>query len=166
MNSPFISAMTWRFVKKRQKGAQAFEFAMMLPFFIVILFLVLDFGLLTYNKAIITNATREAVRRGTLLTAANWNPTAIADVACRYARDSVITVDDGTKTTACTGSNDPVITVQPAVTAPPAFNDPVTVTITYAFEGFLIGKLFNLGVTNVNSGSAVTLTATTEMLHE
>ena len=43
----------------KQKGAQAVEFALVLPFFILILFLVLDFGMLVYNKAIITNASRE-----------------------------------------------------------------------------------------------------------
>lgn len=152
--------------KTKQRGAQVFEFAMMLPFFILIIFLVIDFGFLTYNKAIITNAAREAVRRGTVLTADDWDPTVIQQFACTYARDALITVDDGTKTSDCTGTNDPDITVEPDAAAPPAFNDPVTVTISYVFEGFLLGKLFGLGAANLDSGGAVTLTATTEMLHE
>jgi Flp pilus assembly protein TadG len=82
---------------KNQKGAQAVEFALALPFFVLILFAVLDFGLLVYNKAIITNASREAARRGVILSAAAWNPATIKQVACNYAKSAVITVSTASR---------------------------------------------------------------------
>lgn len=151
--------------RQKESGAQAVEFALMLPFLILIIFLVVDFGFLIYNKAVITNAAREAARRGTVLTAAIWNADDVASLACDYTRSALITVSDGTKTDDCSGSDDPVITVNPAVT-PPAFNDPVTVNVSYTFRGFLIGKPWDLGTTGAIGTTPITLTSTVEMLHE
>ena len=47
-----------------QKGASAVEFALVLPLLMLILFGIIEFGLLMYNKAMITNASREGARRG------------------------------------------------------------------------------------------------------
>lgn len=148
---------------KTQRGAQAVEFALTLPFFILIIFAVLDFGILVYNKAIITNASREAARRGIILSAAAWNPATIKQVACNYARNAVITVSTASRADDCTGGADPVITVTPA--AAPAFNTPVTVTISYAVHGFSMGTWWGLG-TGTSVGSPITLVSTTEMNHE
>jgi Flp pilus assembly protein TadG len=151
--------------RTQQKGAQAVEFALILPFFILIIFAVLDFGILVYNKAIITNASREAVRRGTMLSAATWSAATVAQTACNYARNTVITVNaaGGTKTPTCTGTADPVITVTPV--AAPAFNDPITVTVNYTVRGFSLGSWYGLG-TGTSVGSPLVLTATTQMNHE
>lgn len=149
---------------KIQKGAQAVEFALVLPFFALILFAVLDFGILAYNKAIITNATREAARRGIILSASAWDPTAIKQVACNYARNAVITVSSAARNSTCTGAADPVVTVSP--TAAPAFNTPVIVTISYAVRGFSMGTWWSLGTGTTAIGSAITLTSSTEMNHE
>lgn len=151
-------------VKCKQKGAQAVEFALVLPFLILIIFSVIDFGIIAYNKAVLTNATREAVRRGTILTAAAWDPAAIRQIACNYAKAAVITVSSGTKTDDCRGTDDPVITVAP--TTSPAFNDPVRVSISYRVRGFSLGTWWNLGISPNSVGSPLTLNATTEMLHE
>jgi Flp pilus assembly protein TadG len=149
---------------KTQKGTQAVEFALILPFFILIIFAILDFGILAYNKAVITNATREAVRRGVILSAAAWDPAAIKQVACNYARDAVITVSNATRNATCTGAADPIVTVSP--TASPAFNTPVTVTISYAVRGFSMGTWWSLGTGTTAIGSAITVTSSTEMNHE
>lgn len=44
-----------------QKGASAVEFALVLPLLMLILFGIIEFSLLMYNKAMITNASRELV---------------------------------------------------------------------------------------------------------
>lgn len=149
---------------EKQKGAQAVEFALALPFFILILFAVLDFGLLVYNKAIITNASREAARRGIVLSAAAWNAANIKQVACNYAKSAVITVSTATRAADCSGAADPVITVTPAAT--PAFNTPVVVTVSYAVRGFSLGTWWSLGTGTTSIGSAITLVSSTEMNHE
>lgn len=147
-----------------QKGAQAVEFALMLPFMALILFAVMDFGMLVYNKAIITNASREAVRRGVILSAAAWDAATIKQVACNYAKDALITVSSGTRNAACTGTADPTVVVTP--TTAPAFNTPIKVTVSYEVKGFSLGSLYGLGTGPNSVGSPITLTASTEMLHE
>jgi Flp pilus assembly protein TadG len=147
-----------------QRGAQAVEFALVLPFLILVIFTVLDFAFLAYNKAVITNASREAARSGIILSAATWDPAAVRQVACNYARGALITVGSGTSNAACTGSVDPVITVTP--TAAPSFNSPVVVTVNYTVKGFSLGTWWNLGVGPSYIGAPLTLTASTEMNHE
>jgi len=158
----------------KQKGAQAVEFALVLPFFILILFAVLDFGFLVYNKAIITNASREGVRSGVVLSAATWNAASVAQIACNYARNTLITVKPGTTTSTCTGTKDPVVNVYSGVNATcpspsgstaPTFGVPVALTISYPVSGFSLGSWWSLG-TGTSVGSPMTLTACTQMVHE
>jgi Flp pilus assembly protein TadG len=148
----------------KQNGAQAVEFALVLPFLILVIFTVLDFAFLAYNKAVITNASREAARSGIILSASAWDPNAVRQVACNYARTALITVGVGTSTAGCTGSVDPVITVTPAGT--PGFNTPVTVTVSYTVRGFSMGTWWNLGTGSPSIGSPIVLTASTQMNHE
>jgi Flp pilus assembly protein TadG len=149
--------------RTRQRGSQAVEFALVLPFLILVIFAVIDLGIVVYNKSVLTNASREAARRGIILSAAAWNADTIGQVACNYARDALITVSTGTRTSTCSGTADPVVAVTP--TAAPAFADPVTVTVTYTVKGFTLGTWWSLG-TSSNVGSALTLTASTQMNHE
>jgi Flp pilus assembly protein TadG len=158
----------------KQKGAQAVEFALVLPFFILILFAVLDFGMLVYNKAIITNASREGARSGVVLSAAAWSPVAVKQTACNYARNTLISVKSGTSNTTCTGTKDPVINVysgssatcpSPSGNATPDFGMPIALTISYPVSGFSLGSWWSLG-TGTSVGSPFTLSACTQMVHE
>lgn len=45
-----------------QKGVAAIEFAILLPVLLAILLGIINFGLLMYNQAVITNAAREGAR--------------------------------------------------------------------------------------------------------
>jgi Flp pilus assembly protein TadG len=49
---------------QNQKGASLVEFAIILPVFIIIIFGIIEFSLLLYNKGIITHAAREGARVG------------------------------------------------------------------------------------------------------
>jgi Flp pilus assembly protein TadG len=49
-----------------QKGAALVEFAIVLPILLVLVFGIIEFGFLLYNKAVITNASREGAREGIL----------------------------------------------------------------------------------------------------
>jgi Flp pilus assembly protein TadG len=49
---------------KSQKGASAVEFALVLPLLVVLLFGIIEFGTVMYDKAMITNASREGARTG------------------------------------------------------------------------------------------------------
>lgn len=151
---------------KRQRGAQIVEFALVLPFLLLILFLIFDFGFLVYNQAVITNASREAARAGTMLSATVWTPSAVATVACNYAKNALINTRTGTHTTTCSGDADPVIQIRLNDVVPPAgvvpvFGDRINVQISYAYSGFLTPAttwLLSVPIWN--------LTATTTMNHE
>jgi len=46
------------------KGVAVVEFALILPLLLILVFGILEFGFIVYNKAIVTNASREAARSG------------------------------------------------------------------------------------------------------
>jgi Flp pilus assembly protein TadG len=47
-----------------QKGAAAVEFAIILPLLVILVFGTIDFGVMFYNKQVLTNASREGARAG------------------------------------------------------------------------------------------------------
>jgi len=49
---------------KNQGGSSAVEFAIVLPILVLLVFGIIEFGLLLYDKAVITNASREGARVG------------------------------------------------------------------------------------------------------
>jgi len=51
-------------MKKNREGAAAVEFALVLPLLILLLLGVIEFSVLFYDKAMITNASREGARLG------------------------------------------------------------------------------------------------------
>lgn len=56
-----------------KRGTSVVEFAIILPVLMVIVFGIIEFGILFYNKAVITNASREGARFG--IVQANVRPT-------------------------------------------------------------------------------------------
>jgi len=50
--------------KMGQKGAAAVEFCIILPFLVLLVFGTIEFGVMFYNKQVLTNATREGARAG------------------------------------------------------------------------------------------------------
>lgn len=53
---------------RNEKGASIVEFAIVLPLFLVLIFGIIEFGIIMYNKAMITNASREGARHGIMYT--------------------------------------------------------------------------------------------------
>ena len=51
-------------MRNRQRGAAAVEFAIILPVLVVLVFGMIEFGLMFYDKAVLTNASREGARAG------------------------------------------------------------------------------------------------------
>lgn len=49
---------------RKQKGAALVEFAIIVPVFVLLIFGIIEFSLLLYNKGIITHAAREGARVG------------------------------------------------------------------------------------------------------
>jgi hypothetical protein len=62
------SKMGIRFKIVDQRGASSVEFAIVLPLLAIFLFGIIEFSILFYDKAVITNASREGARYGILYT--------------------------------------------------------------------------------------------------
>lgn len=69
--------------KARQRGAAAVEFALVLPFLLMMVLGAIDWGWYFFVREVVTNAAREGARAGAVTTAAN--PTQAAeDIAGNY----------------------------------------------------------------------------------
>jgi len=129
-----------------QRGGAAIEFAIVLPVLVVLLFGIIEFSTFLYDKAVITNASREGARAGIRFN----GPTAeeVEDVVDNYCAGNLITF----------GSETDITTVASGVGG--ASGTPCTVTVTYNY-GFLVLPNF---ISELSGG--INLTAQTVMRNE
>ncbi len=116
-----------------ERGVAAIEFGLLAPFLFMLIFGVIEFGVMLYDKAMITNACREAARAGMVLVPDNFGgyqgrlPTAqIIAVADNYVQNHLISFGSG--------SPPPTITVQDTSES---FGQALTVTVQYQYN-FLV----------------------------
>jgi len=95
-----------------QKGAAALEFAIILPLLVTLVFGIIDFGLILYNKQVITNASREGARAGIARSMIS-----VTNVVNNYCTGRLF----------LNGSSPPITNV----TGGGAFQNDLTVTVTY-----------------------------------
>ncbi|MGD8765802.1 MAG: pilus assembly protein [Desulfobacteraceae bacterium] len=124
-----------------QTGASAVEFAIILPLLVVFLFGIIEFSIMFYDKAVITNASREGARRGILYTPApRVDISTIENTVINYCQNHLITF--GTEA-------DPIVDIEIDVLLAPDYatenpgspctqtDDELIVTVTYHYD-FLI----------------------------
>ncbi len=136
-----MKTIKWEIIKC-QKGAAAVEFAIIAPLLFTIIFGIIEFGLLLYDKQVITNASREGARYGIL-----WSPTRPTDAeieakVASYTSNNLVTF--GTM-------------VSPTTTISRSGNNPgdaLTVTVTYDYD-FLLLPNFVSTLSNVTTLNAV-----------
>jgi hypothetical protein len=124
----------------KSAGVAAIEFALVLPVLMLILLGIIDFGLMMYDKAMITNAAREAARAGIVLS--NPRPTGaqIQLVATSYCGTNLLTLSGPS---ACT----PVVTNLDKGGSPcQAFADRLQVEVMYAYDGPVLGLMQRDGI--------------------
>jgi len=89
--------MKTKMIIKDQKGATAVEFAIILPVLFLILFGIIEFSLLLYDKAMLTNACREGARAGVVF---SWpsriDKDRISKVVDDYCKQHLITFGEST----------------------------------------------------------------------
>lgn len=135
--------------QKKQKGTAAVEFALVLPVLLLIVFGIVELGIALYDKAVITNASREAARAGIVLRSPKLTEDQIAAVATNYAKNHLVTF--GAK-------NDPVVTVVSGLGG--TFGVPLVVRVAYNYDGLGLGKMLSAIV------GGITISATTAMNNE
>jgi Flp pilus assembly protein TadG len=113
-----------------QKGVAAIEFAIVLPLLMMIVFGIIEFGLLMYDKQVITNASREGARIG--ISDVVVSDAEIEAVVANYVANNLITF--GSTPTP------PVTTIDPdeATRTGMDFGEDVTVTVTYDYDFLML----------------------------
>jgi Flp pilus assembly protein TadG len=137
---------------KKQRGASVVEFAIVLPVMLLVIFGVVEFSLVMYDKAVVTNASREAARYGVVLSSPKYTAAQIQQIAANYCSTYLISLGSGSKTCPASGVN--------VTGAQGNFGSPLTVTVTYNFVPLALGKMVD-PVTKT-----LTLSATTTMNNE
>jgi Flp pilus assembly protein TadG len=130
-----------------ERGASAVEFAIILPLLVIFLFGMIEFSIIFYDKAMITNASREGARKGIVFRDPRFTIPEIQGVVANYSSGKMITF--GT-------SAAPVTTVPSGECV--NHNDQLIINVTYQYDFLLIPNF--LGGVLPNS---ITIEAQTEM---
>ncbi|OLL32206.1 pilus assembly protein TadE [Burkholderia sp. SRS-W-2-2016] len=131
-----------------QRGVAAVEFAIVLPILLLVLFAIVELGIALYDKAVITNASREGARAGVVLKSPKPTSTEVQTVVTNYTSSYLLTF--GTQ-------NTPVVTT---TGAQGTFGQPLSVTVSYRYTGLGLGRALSAFT------GPVTLSATTVMNNE
>lgn len=111
-----------------QKGVAVIETALTLPLILLFLFGIINYGIMLYNKAVITNASREAARFGVVYDSVAFDDAKKREVMSKvdnYCADRLVTFGAGSAlTTAVTKTGNELV-----------------VNVTYNFKP-VVGSLF------------------------
>ena len=141
---------------KNQKGAAAVEFAIIAPLLLVILFGIIEFSILMYDKAMLTNASREGARAGIVFSSPERIGNDIIEAAVRgYCEDHLISFGAGSFLD---------IDIIPDNVADRDSGDSLTVTVNYPFRFLVFSNLISLVGGNI--GNVFNLQAITVMRME
>ena len=126
---------TGRIIRK-QDGAAAVEFAIILPLFLLIVFGIVEWSLYLFNDHIITDASRRGARRGIVQASPKVPASEIQEEVLRYTGDHLVTF--GTP-------NTPNVEVSINALSPPSncttFGDDLIVNVTYDYTFLLLPAL-------------------------
>ena len=101
-----------------QNGVAAVEFAIVLPFLVLLIFGTIEFGLMFYNKQVITNASREGARAGVT----GISDTEVKQIVLDYCNNKLINLN---------GSND--LQAGDIVVTPDGADD-LSVTVSFDYN--------------------------------
>jgi Flp pilus assembly protein TadG len=122
-----------------QRGASVVEFALVLPVLFVLGFGIIEFSVALYDKAMITNASREGARAGIVFRIPPVTDEEIGAVVDRYLGGHLITFGEpATATTTVTRNG-------------PNPGDDLKVTVSYTYTFLLIPSF----ITSLSGGTAM-----------
>lgn len=108
-----------------QKGATVVEFAIILPLLILLIFALIEFSLILYDKGMLTNASREGARAGVLFASPNRiSSTDIENVVDNYCKKNLVSF----------GASGYDITVDPPTDPACVQGEFITVSIDYVYD--------------------------------
>lgn len=132
--------------RRRQRGAAVVEFGLLLPLLLVITFGIVEFSIALYDKAVITNASREAARAGIVYSSPRLTNTQISTVATNYCSNYLISL--GGKVTPTVSVSHPSGTTS---------GNPLTVTVSYGYKGFGMSSMVDPMPSLLSMSAATTM---------
>lgn len=132
--------------KLNEQGVVAAEFALLLPVFLLLLFGIIEFGMMMYGREIVTNAAREGARAGIVQGPPKRTSSEITTIANNYLTGTGINQADVTFTPTGVGLSNP---------------NTLTVTAQYSYN-FLIPYIPNV----VGIPNPLIITTQVVMVHE
>ena len=115
-----------------QRGAAVVEFALILPILLLLLVGTIDASLALYDKAVITNASREGARAGIVARSPSLTDAQIQQIVQNYLQGALVSLGS---TSAL-----PAVQIQKGIWN----GDPtLQVTVRYTFQGVGLGSLFD-----------------------
>jgi Flp pilus assembly protein TadG len=113
---------------KKQSGAAAMELALLLPFLLLMVDGVVEFGILLHNQSVLITGSSMAARAGSAAGINKLTTSQITKLAQDYCNANLMML----------ASNSTVVTT--VVQSPePSFQLPLRVTVQYTYQGMLIG---------------------------
>ena len=157
-----------------QRGAALVEFTIVVPLLLMFFFGIIEFGLIMYNKHVMTNASREGARYGIVVTEGDRHSQAdIRTEVKDWAQQRLVTFSSNTLedsdiiVASCEDGND--CTDLASWTTPndtsSNFGDKIKVYIQYKYDFLLLPNIPILGTQNDLPGD-LTLDAETVMNYE
>jgi Flp pilus assembly protein TadG len=123
--------------KPDERGVSAVEFALILPMLLLILFGIVEFGLILYDKAVITNASREVARAAITQGADITNIK--TDIVDKYS-NNLITFS----AVKLTVSDIVLNPVDGCAHWTPAFSNPIQITVSYNYNFLVLAPIMGL----------------------
>ena len=113
---------------KSEKGAAAIEFAIVLPVLVLLIVGIMEFSILFYDQAVITNASREGARAGIVFS--HPNPISDAEIQAvvnNYCASRMITFGAASS-----------VTTSVSRAGSGTAGDPMTVLVNYHYDFLVI----------------------------
>ena len=120
---------------KSEKGQSLVEFALILPLLVITVLGIAEFSILLYDKAVLTNASREGARFGIVARAPRYTADDIRPVVEAYCANHLITFG---------GSASVNVTASHPVQQ---FGYDLTVTVTYPYSFLALPRFIGIGNT-------------------
>lgn len=131
--------------RRLQRGAAAVEFALLLPLLLLLLIGSLDMSLALYNKAVITNASREGARAGIVARNTQISEAEIRQLVQAYTHGTLVNFGASQAI--------PTVSIEKNLLGT---NPTLRVSVSYTFQGIGLGSLLSaLGQSWVLSSSTV-----------
>lgn len=124
----YIILKSFKILIKGEKSVAAVELALILPILLIILFSIIELSTLLYDKAVITNASREAARAG--IVSGTVSDATIIGYAQNYCLGRLITFRN---------TSSPSIVVSKPYGS--SSGNPLIVTVSYQYNGLVLGAI-------------------------